>query len=147
MHDPRTNAQIKRKPHQHHRPIDFWFAQDHLTLGMQPHPAQELLPPAAAACTATFAHHLPPNSRHNLAACNPSCAVWQNTTGRWHLPLADDHGNAVYQPSHAMMNFVGQNPPGSGTVPVMQMMQQSQQPMEMPMMAPYYATNQQPGYS
>ncbi len=52
----------------------------------------------------------------------------------------------VYQPGHALMNFVGQNPPGTGTVPMMQMMQPSQQSMEIPMMAPYYAPNQQPGY-
>jgi hypothetical protein len=48
-----------------------------------------------------------------------------------------------YQPSQAMMNFVGQNLAGAGPVPMMQIMQQGQQQMEMPMMTPYYAPYQQ----
>jgi hypothetical protein len=46
----------------------------------------------------------------------------------------------VIQPGQTMMNFVGQQfPPSAGAAPMMQ--QPTQQ--EMPMMAPYYAPNQQ----
>ena len=46
----------------------------------------------------------------------------------------------VSQPGQAMMNFVGQYPPGAGTTPMMQLPNQQASPM----MAPYYAPNQQP---
>jgi hypothetical protein len=46
----------------------------------------------------------------------------------------------VSQPGQAMMNFVGQYPPGTGTAPMMQLPNQEASPM----MAPYYAPNQQP---
>ncbi len=47
----------------------------------------------------------------------------------------------VHQPGQTMMNFVGQQYPlNAMTVPMMQ--QPAQQAM--PMMAPYYAPNQQP---
>jgi hypothetical protein len=46
----------------------------------------------------------------------------------------------VIQPGQTMMNFVGQQfPPSAGAAPMMQ--QPTQQAM--PMMAPYYAPNQQ----
>jgi hypothetical protein len=48
------------------------------------------------------------------------------------------------QPSQGMMNYVGQQyPPNAANV---QMMQQPTQ-QAMPMMAPYYAPNQQPYYA
>jgi hypothetical protein len=46
----------------------------------------------------------------------------------------------VSQPGQAMMNFVGQNPPDAGTALMMQLPNQQASPM----MAPYYAPNQQP---
>jgi hypothetical protein len=46
----------------------------------------------------------------------------------------------VHQPSQAMMNFVGQYPPGIGTTPIMQLPNQQASPM----MTPYYTPNQQP---
>jgi hypothetical protein len=42
----------------------------------------------------------------------------------------------VCQLGQAMMNYVGQKPSGARPVPMMQMMQPSQQLTEMPMMAP-----------
>jgi len=47
------------------------------------------------------------------------------------------------QPGQGMMNFVGQQYPAPATV---QMMQQPVQ-QAIPMMAPYYAPNQQPYYA
>ncbi len=46
----------------------------------------------------------------------------------------------VYQPGQAIMNFVRQYPPGTGTAPMMQLPNQQASLM----MAPYYAPNQQP---
>jgi hypothetical protein len=46
----------------------------------------------------------------------------------------------VSQTGQAMMNFVGQYPPGAGTAPMMQLLNQQASPM----MAPYYAPNQKP---
>jgi hypothetical protein len=68
-------------------------AHDHLAIGFRLHSTQ-LLPPAAAALSATFAHCLLPTWRHSLAATNHSRTVWQNATGQRHLPPADNHGNA-----------------------------------------------------
>jgi hypothetical protein len=46
----------------------------------------------------------------------------------------------VIQPGQTMMNFVGQQfPPSAGATPMMQQLTQQ----AMPIMAPYYAPNQQ----
>jgi hypothetical protein len=58
-----------------------------------PHSTQSL-PPAAKAPSATSAQCLLPSWRHGLATTNPSRTVWQNATGQWHKPPANNHGHA-----------------------------------------------------
>ncbi len=134
---PRTDAQSKRKPRQHHGRIGCRNAQDNLTLGIQPRSSAKSLPPTAAAPAAM------PDARHYLAAGNSYCVVWWNAYSQWQLPPAYYHGHASLSAQQAMMSFVGQNPAGARPVPMMQMMQLGQQQIEMPMMMPYYAPYQQ----
>jgi hypothetical protein len=76
------------EPHQHHWWIGCQNAKDHFTLGIRTHFSTQSSPPAVAAPAATS------NSRHYLAAHNPSCAVWWNATGRQHLMSAYYHGHS-----------------------------------------------------
>jgi hypothetical protein len=61
----------------------------------------------------------------------PACGSYRQRTNKA-IPVS--------QPSQAMMNFVGQYSPGADTAPMMKLPNQQANPM----MAPYYAPNQQP---
>ncbi len=93
MWQTRSYAQPQCKPHQHHGRTSRRNAQDHLALDLQPHSTQ-LLPPAAAAPSATSVQCLLFSWRHGMATTNPSHTIWQNATGQWHLPPANNHGHA-----------------------------------------------------
>jgi hypothetical protein len=50
--------------------------------------------PSSSSTLSNIYQCLLPSWRHSLAKTKPSCTVWRNATGQWHLPPANDHGHA-----------------------------------------------------
>jgi hypothetical protein len=146
MWQTRSHAQPQRNLCQHHGRISCQNAQNHLALNFRPHSTQSL-PPETTSPSSTSAQPLLPSWRHGLATTNPSRTVRWNATDQRHLPPANNHHHAVYQPGQGMMMNVGQYPQGTGNMPMMHM---GQQPTAAPMLMNHYAPTQQstqmPGY-
>ncbi len=121
---------------QHHGWLNRPNAQDHPAVGTWPHTTPHLSPPAAAAPTATPTRCILPHPRHEC----PTRVFLSNPTCWWHLPPVDDHGHAGSSARSNHDEFCWPAfPPSAGAAPMMQ--QPTHQAM--PMMAPYYASNQQ----